>query len=65
MTQADDFLDQVELAFGEDDPIMEAAPLIKVMFQHTDGALKRNELLRTRAITSAPVLTLPTRSVGV
>jgi hypothetical protein len=65
MPQADDFLDQIELTLREDDPIMEAAPLIKVMFQHTDRSFKRDKLLRARAITSAPVLTLPIPSVGV
>ena len=65
MPQADDLLDQVELALGEDDPIMEAAPLIEVMLQDTDRALKRDELLRTGTITSAPRLTLPIPSAGV
>jgi hypothetical protein len=44
---------------------MEAAPLIKVVFQRTDRPFKRDELLRTHAITSAPVLTLPIPSVRV
>jgi hypothetical protein len=44
---------------------MEAPPLIKVVFQDTDRALKCDKLLRPSAITSAPVLTLPIPSVGV
>ena len=65
MPQADDLLNQVELSFGEDDPIVKAAPLIEVMFQNTNCALVRDEFLRTRAITSAPALALPIPSVGV
>ena len=65
MPQADDFFDQVQLSLREDDPIVEAAPLIEVVFKHTDRPLKRDELLRTRSLTSAPVLTLPIPSVGV
>jgi hypothetical protein len=65
MPQADDLLDQIELAFGEDDPIVEAAPLIEVMFQHADRPLKSDKLFRTRSVTSAPALTLPIPSIGV
>jgi hypothetical protein len=65
MPQADDLFNQVELSLGEDDPIVEAAPLIEVVFKYTDRPLKRDKLLRTRPITSAPVLTLPIPSVGV
>ena len=65
MPQANDFFDQVQLSLREDDPIVEAAPLIEVVFKHTDRPLKRDELLRTRSLTSAPVLTLPIPSVGV
>jgi hypothetical protein len=65
MAQADDLLDQIKLPLGEDNPIVETPPLIEVMFQNTDGALKGDKLLRTSAITSAPVLTLPIPSVGV
>ena len=65
MSQANDLLNQIELTLGEDDPIVEAPPLVEVVFQDTDRALKRDKLLRTSAITSAPVLTLPIPSVGV
>jgi hypothetical protein len=65
MPQADDLLDQIELALREDDPIVEAAPLIEVVFQHTDRPLERDELLRTGSVTSAPVLTLPIPSVRI
>ena len=63
MPQADDLLNQIEPTLGEDNPIVEAPPLIEVVFQDTDRALKGDKLLRT--ITSAPVLTLPIPSVGV
>ena len=65
MPQADDLLDQIKLTLGENDPIMEAAPLIKVVFEHADRPFERDKLLRARAITSAPVLTLPIPSVRV
>ncbi len=65
MPQADDLLNQIKLALGEDNPIVEAPPLVEVVFQDTERALKRDELLRASAITSAPILTLPIPSVGV
>jgi len=65
MSQANDLFNQIKLTLGEDNPIVEAPPLVEVVFQDTDRALKRDKLLRTSAITSAPVLTLPIPSVGV
>jgi hypothetical protein len=65
MAQADDLFNQVKFSLGEDNPIMEAPPLIKVLFKHSDRSLIGDELLRARSVTSAPVLTLPIPSVRV
>ena len=65
MSQANDLFNQVELSLREDNPIVEAPPLIKVVFKHTDRSLKRDKLLRAHPITSAAVLVLPIPSVGV
>jgi hypothetical protein len=65
MPQTDDLLDQVELPFGQDDPIVKAAPLVEVMFQHPDRPLEGDKFLRTSALTSAAALTLPIPSVSV
>ncbi len=63
--QADDLLDQVELSFGQDDPVMEAAPFIEVVFKHADRPLKRDILLRTGSVAPATALTLPIPSIRV
>ena len=65
MAQANDLFNQVKLSLCEHNPIMEAPPLIKIVFEHSDRSLKGDELLRARSITSAPVLTLPIPSVRV
>jgi len=65
MAQAYDLFNEVKLSLGEDNPIMEAPPLIKVQFKRSDRSLKGDELLRARPITSAPVLTLPIPSIRV
>jgi hypothetical protein len=65
MPQADDLLDQVKLSFRQDYPIVEAAPLIEVVFKHADRPLKCDKLLRPRSVTPAPALTLPIPSIGV
>jgi hypothetical protein len=65
MAQANDLFNQVELSLREDNPIMEAPPLIKVVFKHSDRSLKGDKLLRARPVSSAPVLTLPIPSVRV
>ena len=65
MPQTDDLLNQVELTLREDDPVVKAPPLIEIVFQDTDRPFKRDKFLRTRAITSAPAVTLPIPSVGV
>ena len=65
MAQANDLFDQVELSLREDNPIVEASPLVEVVFKHSDRPLKGNELLRACPVSSAPVLTLPIPSVRV
>ena len=65
MPQADDLLDQVKLSFGQDDPVVEAAPFIEVVFKHADRPLKRDILLRTGSVAPATALTLPIPSLRV
>jgi hypothetical protein len=65
VAQTDDLLDEVEPALGQDNPIMEATPFIKVMLEHADAALEGDELLRTGLITPTPALALPIPSIGV
>ena len=50
MPQADDFLDQVEPSLGEDNPIMETAPFVKVVFEHADRitVMKTGRVVGTR-----------------
>jgi hypothetical protein len=59
MAEADDLLDEIELAFGEDDPIVKAPPLIKVMLQDAKRTLIGDILLRPTPITPRATLTLP------
>jgi hypothetical protein len=65
MPQTDDLLDQIEFSLGEDDPIVEAAPLIEIVLKCTDRPLEGDELLRTGSVTPAAVLMLPIPSIGV
>jgi hypothetical protein len=65
MAETDDLLDEVELAFSEDDPIVKAPPLIEVVLQHAERTLVGHIFLRSAPITPSAALTLPIPRIRV